>query len=167
MYFYQAEWFFLILCLSGWLNLELRFLEAIMRNGLAESYIPKEIREIYIIMVAFWASYILGNILCLSTSPTLDIITVIIGSLICINIAVVGASFFDIFATRFGSIPHYIFGIILWIGMSYFIYWPVKQLEFSITTPFVLHIWLGAAIYPLRVFATELCFVMAKILKPK
>lgn len=133
-----------------------------MRNGLAESYIPKEIREVYIIMIAFWASYILGNILYLSTSPMLDVITVTIGSLFCIYIAVIGASFFDMYAARSGSLPHYIFAIVLWIGMSYAIYWTVNKLEFSTTTPCAFHIWLGVVIYFFRVITTEFCFILAQ-----
>lgn len=131
-----------------------------MRNGLAESYIPKEVREVYIIMIAFWASYILGNILYTSISPMSDVVTVIIGSLFCIYVAVIGASFFDMYAARTGSLPHYIFAIVLWIGMSYAIYWTVNKLEFSTTIPFDFHIWLGVVIYIFRVFATELCFVL-------
>lgn len=134
-----------------------------MRNGLSESFIPKEIREVYIIFVGFWASYIFGNILFLSTSSDLVIFSTMIGGLCCIYIAVVGSSFFDNYATRNGSLPHYLFAIMLWSIMCMAIHMGVNRLDFSAQPPFTLHIWIGVLIYLIRVVATELCVVFEKI----
>ena len=132
-----------------------------MRNTLSESYIPKEVREVYIIFVGFWASYILGNVLYLSTSSKMDIYIVLFLSIFCIYVSIIGASFFDGFAARNGSLPHYVFAILLWSIMCLFIYFAVSKLQFGNDKPFLLHIWVGVLIYTFRVFATEFCFVVA------
>jgi hypothetical protein len=72
-------------------------------------------------------------------------------------------SFFDNYATRNGSLPHYLFAIMLWSIMCMAIHMGVNRLDFSAQPPFTLHIWIGVLIYLIRVVATELCVVFEKI----
>ena len=126
------------------------------RRTSGESFLPKEIREAYLILLGFWISYVFGNIFYSSTSPQRVIMAYVIGGLLIFFIGMSLAAHFDNKAVISGSLIYYLLAWITWLAVCFALYAAENNLAFDKVKPFNFHVWLGAIIYTLRFISSEL-----------
>lgn len=130
-----------------------------MRHTKGVTYVPKEIRETYIILIGFWASYLFGNILYLSTSDAPLLIFYILGGMFLVFIGMNIAATFDAKAAPTGSLGHYGIALFTWfiICLALFCMYHLLSFKDGSTWFGAAHIWIACWLYFCRIVATELC----------
>ena len=130
-----------------------------MRILSAETFIPKEIRETYLILIGFWASYLFGNIIYSSTSDLPTVSSYILGGIFVVFLGIALSSHFDNKAAVYGTFAYYFAALLIWILVCYFLFKSYDNLTFDPSKTSMLnkhHIWLGSFIYICRIVATEI-----------
>ena len=121
------------------------------------SYIPKEIRETYLIFIGFWASYIFGNTFYQSISNQKDVLLFAIIGIVIVFFGITISGYFDTLGARYGTFMYYLLALLIWVDVCFALNLALNNLAFDQTSRFnKYHVWLGVIIYACRIASTEL-----------
>jgi len=126
-----------------------------LRQTVGYSYIPRAIRESYLLFLGFWISFLLAAVLHNSTSPILETYSYIILGILLVFFAISFSSLFDDRGAGTGSLPSYGFALLIWILTGYILYQTSRNLVFAKPLHFTYY-FLCSFIYICRIISVEI-----------
>lgn len=133
-----------------------------MNKNTTAIQVPGEIKQFYSILLGFWASYILGNIIYSSQDPNSLKAAISIVDAIFIYFAVMISAEIEfnadiLFNNKKFNLAYlmYFIATIYWVVICCILHLSILELKIDTNKVFVLHIWFGALFYMIKLFTLK------------